>query len=79
MLDSKQLALVYLMEESNKMSSICAKSIHATNKKKITPEIEKQIGIIFNAMKEVVEEFKLNEQNVEKHVFEEVDRRNNEK
>jgi len=79
MLDSKQLALVYLMEESNRMSAICAKNIHATNKKKINAEVEIQIGVIFNAMKEVVDELKLSEQNVEKSVHEEIDRRNKEK
>jgi hypothetical protein len=79
MLDSKQLALVYLMEECNKMSSICAKNIHSTSKKKLNSDLEKQIGIMFNAMKEVVEEFKAEEQNVEKYLFEEVDRRNKER
>lgn len=76
MLDSKQLALVYLMEECNKMSSLCAKNIHTTNKKKLNSDVEKHIGIIFNALKEVAEEFKLNEQSVEKFLMEEVERRN---
>jgi hypothetical protein len=79
MLDSKQLALVYLMEESNKMSSLCAKNIHSTNKKKLNSDIEKQIGSMFNAMKEVADEFKVEEQNVEKHLLEEIERRNKER
>jgi hypothetical protein len=79
MLDSKQLALVYLMEECNKMSSLCAKNIHSTNKKKLNADVEKHIGIMFNAMKEVAEEFKVEEKNVEKHLFEEIERRNKEK
>lgn len=79
MLDSKQLALVYLMEECNRMSSLCAKNIHSTNKKKLTSEMEKSIGIMFNAMKEVAEEFKIEEQSVEKHLIEEIERRNKER
>lgn len=79
MLDSKQLALVYLMEECNKMSSLCAKNIHSTNKKKLNVDIEKHIGSMFNAMKEVADEFKVEEQNVEKHLNEEIDRRNKER
>jgi len=79
MLDSKQLALVYLMEESNKMSSLCAKNIHSINKKKLTTDIEKQIAMIFNALKEVGEEFKVDEKNVEKFLFEEIERRNKER
>jgi hypothetical protein len=79
MLDSKQLALVYLMEECNKMSAFCAKNIHSTGKRKLVAEVEEKIGIIFNAMKEVGEEFKVNEQNVEKFLIEEIDRRNKER
>ena len=79
MLDSRQLALVYLMEECNKMSSFCAKNIHSTNKKKLVSEVEERIATIFNAMKEVGEEFKVDEKNVEKSLFEEIDRRNKER
>jgi hypothetical protein len=79
MLDSKQLALVYLMEECNKMSAFCAKNIHNTNKRKINTEIEKSIGMMFNAMKEVGEEFKVDEQSVEKFLIEEIERRNKER
>lgn len=79
MLDSKQLALVYLMEECNRMSSFCAKNIHSTNKKQLVSQVEERIATIFSAMKEVGEEFKVNEQNVEKCLFEEVDRRNKER
>lgn len=79
MLDSKQLALVYLMEECNKMSSLCAKNIHSTNKKKLHSDIERQIGVMFNAMKEVAEEFKVEEQSVEKHLLDEIERRNKER
>lgn len=79
MLDSKQLALVYLMEECNKISSLCAKNIHNTKNKKFESDIEKSMAILFNAMKEVIEEFKVNEDKVEKALYEEVDRRNKEK
>jgi hypothetical protein len=79
MLDSKQLALVYLMEECNKMSAFCAKNIHNVNKRKINIEIEKSIGVMFNAMKEVGEEFKVDEPSVEKFLLEEIERRNKER
>lgn len=79
MLDSKQLALVYLMEECNKVSALCARNIHNIKNKKFENDIEKSIGILFNAMKEVVDEFKVNESRVEKALYEEVDRRNKEK
>ena len=79
MLDSKQLALVYLMEECNRVSSLCAKSIHNVHKKKFNNDIEQHMGILFNAMREVVEEFKLDEHRVEKSLHEEVDRRNKER
>jgi hypothetical protein len=61
------------------MSSLCAKNIHSTNKKKLNSDIEKQIGSMFNAMKEVADEFKVEEQNVEKHLLEEIERRNKER
>jgi len=79
MLDSKQLALVYLMEECNKMSSFCAKNIHSTNKKNLVYDVEERIATIFNAMKEVGEEFKVDEKNVEQCLFEEIERRNKER
>lgn len=70
---------MYLMEECNKASSLCTKSIHSTKKRNIEPDLEYQMGAIFNAMKEVVEEFKLSEKNVETALYEEMDKRNKER
>lgn len=79
MLDSKQLALVYLMEECNKASSLCAKNIHSPSKKGLASDLEYQMGTIFNAMREVVVKFKLDEKNVETALYEEMDKRNKER
>lgn len=65
MYDSKQMALIYLREQANRLSSVCDKNIHSKNKKKTLAELEEQIGITFSALKEVGEEFKLDEHNVE--------------
>lgn len=64
MMDSKQLALVYLMEEANRMASVCTKNVHAVEKKRAINDIERQMGVLFSAMREVAEEFKLNENSV---------------
>jgi len=74
-MDSKQMSLVYLMEEANKMSSICTKNVHSLERKKTNADIAQQMGKLFSAMKEVAEEFKLDEQSVESHAFEEYNRR----
>lgn len=75
MMDSKQLALVYLMEECNKMASVCTRNVHSLNKKQTNNDIEKQIGALFTAMKEVAEEFKLNESSVETYAIKEYEHR----
>jgi len=78
-MDSKQLALVYLMEEANHMASICTKNVHSVEKKKTTADLEQQLGVLFSAMKEVAEELKLDESNVEKSAMEEYNRRQNDR
>ena len=65
MMDSKQLALVYLMEESNRMASVCTKNVHALDKTKSIKEIEQQFGVLFSAMKEVAEEYRLDEEKIQ--------------
>jgi hypothetical protein len=77
MMDSKQLALVYLMEESNRMASVCTKNVHSLNKKKTTNDIAEQLGRLFSAMKEVATELKLDEQQVEGYAIAEYERRQN--
>lgn len=79
MMDSKQLALIYLTEEANRMASICTKNVHSLEKKKVTKELERQLGVLFSAMREVAEEFKLDESSVEKSAMEEYNRRQNER
>ncbi len=75
MMDSKQLALVYLMEEANRMASVCTKNVHALQKKKVNKELEEQMGVLFSAMREVAEEFKLDEVSVHNNAQQEFDRR----
>ena len=78
-MDSKQLALVYLMEEANRMASICTRNVHSLNKKKTNDDLAQQMGKLFSAMREVAEELKLDEQLVEAYTFEEYERRLKEK
>jgi len=78
-MDSKQLALVYLMEEANRMAGVCTRNVHSLDNKKAKKALEEQLGILFSAMKEVAEEYKLDESNVEKSAMQEFDRRLNSK
>lgn len=77
MMDSKQLALVYLMEESNRMASVCTKNVHSLDKNKSVKDIEQQFGVLFSAMKEVAEEFKLDELKIQDYAEKEFVRRQN--
>jgi hypothetical protein len=79
MMDSKQLALVYLMEEANRMASVCTKNVHSLDKKKAQKALEQQAGVLFAALKEVAEEFKLDESKVEISAMEEYTRRQNDR
>ena len=79
MMDSKQLSLVYLMDECNRMASVCTKNVHNLDKKKAQKALEEQVGIVFSALKEVAEEFNLDEQAVEKSAMEEYNRRQNDR
>jgi hypothetical protein len=79
MMDSKQLALVYLMEEANRMAGVCTRNVHNLDAKKTKKAIEEQMGILFTAMKEVAEEFKLDESTVENSAMEEYNRRQNDR
>jgi len=79
MMDSKQLSLVYLMDECNRMASVCTKNVHNLDKKKTQKALEEQAGIVFSALKEVAEEFHLDEQAVEKSAMEEYNRRQNDR
>lgn len=78
-MDSKQLSLVYLMDECNRMASVCTRNVHNLDKKKAQKTLEEQVGIVFSALKEVAEEFNLDESRVEKSAYEEYQRRLQEK
>lgn len=75
MMDSKQLALIYLTEEANRMASVCTKNVHSLQKKKTNNDLAEQMGRLFSAMREVALELKLDEQQVEGYAFEEYERR----
>jgi hypothetical protein len=77
-MDSKQLALIYLTEEANRMASVCTKNVHSLSKKKTNNDLAEQMGKLFSAMKEVASELKLDEQQVELYAFEEYERRQKE-
>ena len=79
MMDSKQLALIYLTDEANRMASVCTKNVHSLQKRKTNKDIEEQLGKLFSAMREVAEELKLDEQMVEKSAVEEYNRRQNDR
>lgn len=64
MMDSKQLALKYLMNMCDDMADTCDKNINSLDKKKTLRELEKEFGNLLSAIKEVTEEFKLDEQTV---------------
>ena len=78
MMDSKQLALIYLTEEANRMASVCTKNVHSLSKRKTNNDIAQQMGKLFSAMREVAYELKLDEQQVEGYTFEEYERRQKE-
>lgn len=79
MMDSKQLALIYLTEEANRMASVCTRNVHSLQKKKTNNDLAEQMGNLFSAMREVAEEFKLDEIQVHNYAEEEYHRRNREK
>ena len=79
MMDSKQLALIYLADEASRMAGVCTRNVHTLEKKKTLKELENQIGVLFSAMREVAEEFKLDEQRVETSTMEEYTRRQNDR
>jgi len=79
MMDSKQLALVYLMEEANRMSSVCTKNVHSLDKRKAKKQLEEQLGKLFSAMREVGEEFDIDEDSTMVHAEKEYLRRLEEK
>jgi cob(I)alamin adenosyltransferase len=74
-MDSKQLALIYLTDEANRMAGVCTKNVHILNQKRINNDLAEQLGKLFSAMREVATEFKLDEQQVENFAIQEYERR----
>lgn len=70
MMDSKQLALKYLMNMCDNMADTCEENIDSLDKRKTLRELEKEFGNLLSAIKEVSEEFKLDEA----RVFQEVEK-----
>jgi Holliday junction resolvasome RuvABC endonuclease subunit len=57
------------------MAGVCTRNVHALQKKKTNSDLEKQLGILFSAMREVAEEFQLDEVAVQENAEEEYTRR----
>ncbi len=79
MMDSKQLALIYLTEEANRMAGVCTRNVHSLDKNKAKKQLEEQLGKLFSAMREVGEEFEIDETSTMLHAEKEYDRRLQEK
>jgi hypothetical protein len=62
MMNTKQQTLIYLMEESNKLSTLCMRQVPFStvkNTSKTKMVLEHQIGSLMSALKEVITEFEL--------------------
>lgn len=64
MMDSKQLALKFLANACDDMAEVCDKNINSLDKKKTLRELEREFGNLLAAIKEVTEEYKLDENKV---------------
>lgn len=65
-MNSKQQALIYLMEEASDLSNLCMRQVHTTRSaSQVKIALEQQIGQILSALKETVEEFKLDGERIE--------------
>jgi hypothetical protein len=78
MLDSKQLALRYLANACEDMADVCDKSISTLDNKKILINLEKEFGNLLAAIKEVTEQYKLDETRVFLEVDKAIKRRSKE-
>jgi hypothetical protein len=63
-MDSKQLALKFLANACDDMAEVCDKNINSLDKKKTLRDLEKEFGNLLAAIKEVTEEYKLDETRV---------------
>lgn len=64
-MNSKQQSLVYLMEESQELANLCMRQVHAHTHSKAKVAMEQQVGKFLSALKEAIEEFKLNGDTIE--------------
>lgn len=78
MMDSKQLALKFLANACDDMAEVCDKNINSLDKKKTLRDLEKEFGYLLAAIKEVTEEYKLDEQRVFANVEKAIEERNRE-
>ena len=54
------------MEESQELANLCMRQVHAHKPQdKIRSSLEQQVGKLLSALKETIEEFELNGNNVE--------------
>jgi hypothetical protein len=78
MMDSKQLALKFLANACDDMANICDKNINSLDKKKTLRDLEKEFGYLLAAIKEVTEEYNLDEKRVFANVEKEIKKRQTE-
>jgi poly(3-hydroxybutyrate) depolymerase len=78
MMDSKQLALKFLANACDDMAEVCDKNINSLDKKKTLRDLEKEFGYLLAAIKEVTEEYKLDEKRVFANVEKAIEERNRE-
>lgn len=74
-MDSKQLALQYLMDSCDDMASACEKNLKSLDKKKTLRDLERNFGDLLASIKEVIEEYKLDEGKVFSEVEKSIARR----
>jgi len=74
-MDSKQLALQYLMDSCDDMASACEKNLKSLDKKKTLRDLERNFGNLLASIKEVIEEYKLDESKVFSEVEKSIERR----
>lgn len=78
MMDSKQLALKFLANACDDMAEVCDKNINSLDKKKTLRDLEREFGNLLAAIKEVTEEYKLDENKVFAEVEKVIEQRKNE-
>lgn len=78
MMDSKQLALRFLANACDDMAEVCDKNVNSLDKKKTLRDLEREFGNLLAAIKEVTEEYKLDEKRVFANVEKAIEKRSQE-